>query len=103
LLFVKVRRAVLTLAGAVARFFEAFPLLYLPRSAGGAGVYHFSWNAEGAAYVSIFVSGLVGFTIYVCYQIFYMGPWIAKHGWPVNEKRLETAVPAAFFASVGLW
>lgn len=65
-------------------------------------MYHFSNNAEGAAYVSIFVSGVVGFAIYVGYQHFYMRPWITKHGWPVNEKRLETAVPAAAFASIGL-
>lgn len=26
-------------------FFAAFPILYLPRSSGGAGVYHFSFNA----------------------------------------------------------
>ena len=32
-----------------------------------------------------------------------MRPWIAKNGWPVNEKRLEMAVPAALFTSIGLW
>lgn len=92
-----------TLRARRAVFFAAFPILYLPRSSGGAGVYHFSFDAEGAAYVTIFIAGVFGFCVYVGYQLFYMGPWIRKNGWPVNEKRLETAIPAAATASIGLW
>jgi DHA1 family multidrug resistance protein-like MFS transporter len=84
-------------------FFAAFPLVYLSEEQGGLGIYNFSFVAEGTAFVSIIVAGVLGFAIYVCYQHFYMRPWIAKNGWPVNEKRLELAIPASFFASVGLW
>ncbi|KAI5474750.1 hypothetical protein MNV49_002528 [Pseudohyphozyma bogoriensis] len=79
-------------------FFDSFPTVY------GAGVFNFSFGAQGVAYVSIIVGGIVGATIYIGYQQLYMNNyWYPTKGWPVNEKRLEPAVISSAFAPIGLF
>ncbi|KAI5475045.1 MFS general substrate transporter [Pseudohyphozyma bogoriensis] len=79
-------------------FFVAFPIVYGPE------VFNFSFGAQGVVYVSIIVGGIVGFIIYVGYQLLYMnGYWYPTRGWPVNEKRLEPAIISSAFAPIGLF
>ncbi|KAM0756248.1 cycloheximide resistance protein [Meredithblackwellia eburnea MCA 4105] len=77
-------------------FFVCYPTVY-------ADMYHFSYGAQGLAYLNIAIGGAIGFAIYVGYQLWYINPYYIRKGWPVNEKRLEPAVISSIFAPIGLF
>ncbi|KAM0563737.1 hypothetical protein ACHAPJ_001469 [Fusarium lateritium] len=93
-LFVQIYTAIIY--GIYYSFFEVFPRVY-------PVYYGMNLGQIGLVFLCVLVSCLIGVGAYVSYLYFYVGPRIAKHGWPVQEFRLVPALPASIGPTIGLF
>ena len=77
-------------------FFEVFPLVYV-------GIYGFDLGELGLPFLTIIVGCVIGITIYVSYQYFYLEPDIRKHGLRAQEHRLVPALFAVTLLPAGMF
>lgn len=77
-------------------FFEAFPIVYVE-------IYHFNIGELGIVFLCIIVGCVLGITVYVAYQWYYLEPDIKKNGLRAQEHRLVPALFAVWLLPVGLF
>lgn len=77
-------------------FFEVFPLVYV-------GIYGFNLGELGLPFLTIIIGCVIGLSVYVGYNWFYLEPDIKAHGLRAQEHRLVPALFAVTLLPAGMF